>query len=255
MSGLSTLTLALALAAAAPPDDAAARDFAAANDKVLKGEFAEAGRLYDALLERGVVNADVYYNRGNAWAGQGRPVDAVVAYERALRLDPAHEDARANLEALRARLAKGVPGPEVEPGAEAAVALADVLRPLLAPFPPGPFAWAVVGAELLLAGALWVLRRRPTRRGPWVGAAVVGGLALLLSGAITAGHQVVRAEPLAVARSKSELRQGPDARFGAAGWVAPGARVRVVEADGAWRKVQQQDGTSGWVSGEALEPL
>ncbi|MCB9648830.1 MAG: SH3 domain-containing protein [Deltaproteobacteria bacterium] len=255
MTATLALMLSLAVVAAGGPTGAEAeRDFSAANDKVLKGDFTEATRLYTSLLERGVENADVYYNLGNAYAGQERSVDAVVAWERAIRLDPAHADARANLEVLRARLARDVPAPAADAG-DGAVALADVLRPLLAPFPPAPFAWALVVAELLLAAAIWGLRRRAGGRGALVGLAVVSGLVLLLAGAVTVGHHIVRAEPLAVAKVKTELRQGPDARFGTAGWVAPGARVRVVEADGAWRRVQQQDGTSGWVAGETLEAL
>jgi len=254
MASAGALALMLSLTAVGTSPAEAERDFAAANDKVLKGDFAEATRLYTSLLERGVENADVYYNLGNACVGLDRKVDAVVAWERALRLDPAHADARANLEVLRARLAKDVPAPAVEPG-EDAVALADVLRPILAPLPPAPLAWGLVLAEVLLAAAIWGLRKRAGGRSALVGLALVSGLAVLLTGAVTVGHHIVRAEPLAVAKAKTELRQGPDARFDTAGWVAPGARVRVVEADGAWRKVQQQDGTSGWISGEVLETL
>lgn len=59
---------------------------------------------YDAALEAlaGVEGAEAAYNRGNALARLGQLDAAEAAYEEALRLDPAHADARHNLELVRA---------------------------------------------------------------------------------------------------------------------------------------------------------
>ena len=48
----------------------------------------------------GLGTADAHYNRGNALAGAGQTDPAIAAYERALEIDPEHEDARFNRDLL-----------------------------------------------------------------------------------------------------------------------------------------------------------
>ena len=85
-------------------DNQALRDFAAANERLLANDTRGAIELYESLLERGVEHHDVHYNLGNAFVRDGRPVLAIVAYERALRLSPSSRSARKNLDIVRASL-------------------------------------------------------------------------------------------------------------------------------------------------------
>jgi len=66
--------------------------------------FSEAVRLYNEALKENGRNADLYYNLGNANYRAGHIARAVLAYERALRVNPAHTDARANLQFVNSRL-------------------------------------------------------------------------------------------------------------------------------------------------------
>ena len=59
--------------------------------------YTEAVALYTKALGQGMVSPEMYYNLGNAYYRQGRLGQAVIAYERALRLDPSDKDARDNL--------------------------------------------------------------------------------------------------------------------------------------------------------------
>jgi Ca-activated chloride channel family protein len=58
---------------------------------------------YEAAIStlQGLADADSHYNRGNALARRGNYEEAVAAYEQALALDPAHDDARYNRDLLR----------------------------------------------------------------------------------------------------------------------------------------------------------
>lgn len=58
-----------------------------------------------AIVAKQAPSAQAYYNLGNAYYRLDEKAKAVLAYERALRLDPGHTDARFNLEILNARLA------------------------------------------------------------------------------------------------------------------------------------------------------
>ncbi len=46
----------------------------------------------------GYTSADLYYNLGNAYYRLGEPANAIWCYEKALLINPAHDDARFNLE-------------------------------------------------------------------------------------------------------------------------------------------------------------
>ncbi len=69
-----------------------------------KEDYAQAVELYNQILESEGRSADVYYNLGNAWYRRGKVSQAILAYERALRVDPTHADARTNLEFVNSRL-------------------------------------------------------------------------------------------------------------------------------------------------------
>jgi len=68
------------------------------------GEFEEAAVVYEETAARGVVVPSLYYNLGNSYYKSGYLGRAVLNYERALRLVPRDEDARANLELVQSML-------------------------------------------------------------------------------------------------------------------------------------------------------
>lgn len=70
--------------------------------------FRQALSLYNTVLDRKGASTELYYNIGNANYRLGNYGKAIVAYERALRLDPSNADARANLEFVNSML-KGLP--------------------------------------------------------------------------------------------------------------------------------------------------
>lgn len=72
------------------------------------GNFRLAASLYSSVLDQKGATSELYYNLGNANYRLGNHGKAIIAYERALRLNPANDDARANLEFVNSQL-KGLP--------------------------------------------------------------------------------------------------------------------------------------------------
>lgn len=70
--------------------------------------FRVALSLYNQVLDKEGATSQLYYNIGNANYRLGNTGQAIVAYERALRLDPSNADARANLDFVTSSL-KGLP--------------------------------------------------------------------------------------------------------------------------------------------------
>ena len=69
-----------------------------------KENYRLAIELYHQSIAQDGVNAAVYYNLGNAYYRADKLGQAVLCYERSLKLDPTDEDARQNLEFVRSRI-------------------------------------------------------------------------------------------------------------------------------------------------------
>ena len=76
-------------------------------------KFRRVERLFTAVVDRADANADLYANLGNAALQAEHLGAAVLAYRRALLVDPDHSRARQNLEHVRGLAPDWVPRPPV----------------------------------------------------------------------------------------------------------------------------------------------
>ena len=77
--------------------------FDAANSAYAEGRYEEAAEGYEALLAE-QPDEVLYYNLGNARFKQGELAQAILNYERALRLRPGYKDAQYNLAFAQSRI-------------------------------------------------------------------------------------------------------------------------------------------------------
>jgi tetratricopeptide (TPR) repeat protein len=75
---------------------------AEADSAYAQENYQQAAKIYEQVLKQG-VNAELYYNLGNAYYRMDNITQAVLNYERALLLSPGDEDIRFNLQMARAR--------------------------------------------------------------------------------------------------------------------------------------------------------
>ena len=83
--------------------------FESANTAYADGRYRDAVALYQTIIAeqpnaKASEMARVYYNLGNAQFKQGELAQAILAYERALRLDPRNEDIKHNLRFAQSRI-------------------------------------------------------------------------------------------------------------------------------------------------------
>ncbi len=82
-------------------------DFDVANAAYAEGRYEEAATIYQALIDE-QPNATLYYNLGNARFKQGELAQAILNYERALRLQPNHKDAQYNLAFAQSKITDNI---------------------------------------------------------------------------------------------------------------------------------------------------
>lgn len=83
-----------------------------ADAEYLKGNYQEAIKQYNNILNEG-VSSDVYYNLGNAYFRTGNTTQAIIAYERAIKLAPGDKDINFNL-----KFAKNMTIDKIAPSSE-----------------------------------------------------------------------------------------------------------------------------------------
>ena len=81
--------------------------FDAANAAYADGRYEEAAAMYQTLLDE-QPDATLYYNLGNSRFKQGELAQAILNYERALRLKPNYKDAQYNLAFAQSRITDNI---------------------------------------------------------------------------------------------------------------------------------------------------
>lgn len=87
--------------------------FSQGNAYYAEGNYAEAAAHYEQVLASATDGlssdyAEVYYNLGNAYFKQGELAQSILAWERALRLQPSLKDAKHNLQFAQSRIVDNI---------------------------------------------------------------------------------------------------------------------------------------------------
>lgn len=109
-------------------------------------DFAGALSGYRKALDSEGSSSDLYYNLGNTYYRLGNVGQAVLFYERALKVNPANEDAFANLEFVRSRI-QGSPEDDT-------TFLGKMHQSIKADMTPDAWAWTAFMLFVLMCGAV-----------------------------------------------------------------------------------------------------
>lgn len=215
--------------------------FSQANAAYVAGRYDEAAAQYRQLAENGYASPDVLFNLGTAELRAGRRGHAILAFERALRVDPQDEDAAFNLaEAMKGNVDRIVGEREEE----------SLLERIGARVPANPAAFAFV--ILWVVGFVAVALRLVLSRGRG-SLLTVGVVCLALSvpvGALLGASvwQRERAAYAIVVAASVPVREGPAHDFKPAFEVHEGLKVRVVRVQDGFLRIRLANGIEGWVS-------
>lgn len=199
-------------------------------------DFAGARDLFASVAARAPRSADAWANFGTAAWQLADTVDAVVGWQRALRLEPLATD-------VRERLALTAAAPEGP--------IASVPRLPLDPLAiTSLVVWCLAWVALAAAAARGARGRMYARIGAGcMCAAVVGAFA-------TRDLETqLAARTLAVVGGHAPLRSLPTVASEAGASLSPGDVARVVRREGIWARVQLDGDRDGWVEWDRLTPL
>ncbi|MDE5719445.1 MAG: tetratricopeptide repeat protein [Paramuribaculum sp.] len=224
--------------------------------------FEEAAALYRQAMDEYGPSPELYYNLGNSYYRLGAPGKAIVAYERALRIDPTFSDARTNLEFVNSRLA--------DRQGERGSFMSNAFDRLATTLTPNGWAWVAfaIFALCMVCVALYILTDTVIIRK----AGFFGGILLLLTSAgamLTAlrARNISRADNMAVIIAPSTILstspREPKDRNEEAMLLHEGVKLQILDSISErsdttglkWFDVQIDNNHRAWIKSTDVEKI
>ena len=211
--------------------------------------FSSAKQHFQRAIDQGAGNnADLFANLGNAALGSESIGEAMWAYRQALRLDPSHDRASANVAHIRTNLPNWVPRPEDE-------GVLDTFFFWRKTMSAG--ARSLVGAVCFLLFAL-LLGGYIGRGFRWMRWACLLPLLLWVAFVVVPAFEGFSEQNEGVIVARDAVLRTADASGAPPKLVEAlpgGTEVNVLEERNGWSRVRLADGRDGWVRASQVKSL
>lgn len=222
------------------------------NKAYIDGDYEQALHYYNAILDRNLFSAALYYNTANAYFKTNQIGKAILFYNRALVIDPSMEDAEYNLAIAEARTKDKiaeVPQFFVKRWVKAVQNLFDCTT------------WSILSlvalALVMLCALMFLLARRiAIRKTGFYGA--LAGLVLLVATtafAVAERNDILSREGAVVMMSAISVKSSPDHNSTDLFVLHEGTKVRVTAQIEGWSEVVIADGNKGWTESKNIEKI
>lgn len=225
--------------------------FKQANKAYLEGEYSKAIESFTALTSQGYNSTALFYNLGNAYMKNDKLAQAILHYEKALKLSPNDEDIKNNLELAKEKV--DTPVLEIPDFLPLRIwkSIASGLSANL---------WMVfqilLGIAILVGVYLWRISLETSKRSRGL-LIVVSSLILFLFcyAAGRTSHSLDTLSEVGIIMDKTSLMGGPEKRSEEKEVLHPGVKVKIMDRLDDWYQVQLMNKDEGWVSQEVVEMI
>jgi len=222
--------------------------FAKALQAQVDGKTSQAIDLYEEIVEEGHRSAQLHNNLGLAYAKQKQLGEAILHFERALKISPSHTAAQKNLQAAKQRIKEPIPPIQ-------SLFFVRWWNNTASLF--SSTAWAVLFLILLSGGAAAMTAWRwyaQTNYRQWaIGLWAFSVLPLIW------GYQQKSIETddrqAIVIKKTVGLRQEANLRSDEIELIPEGTKLQVVRKEGSWVYVQLPNHLVGWMPQQMIEKI
>ena len=223
-----------------------------AEDAYAVGDFDGAIREYQSLENSGAVSSSLFYNLGNAFYRKGSVGKAILYYERALKLDPADQDIKHNLDMARVHTLDKIDSvPQF--------ILVEWERNLRNKLSSN--AWAIVSLICLaISVALLLLckfgRSTSSRRFYFIIAMVLLAFTVFsFLFSLSLARQASGNDTAVVVENIGSVKSSPAAGGNSIFVLHEGTKVKILESVEQWSRIEIQDGRQGWIKTSDIEVI
>lgn len=223
-----------------------------ANAAYNEGKYSTAAELYESILADKQHSAKLYFNLGNAYYKQDKLGKAILNYHRALRLAPADEDVRHNLEYATQATKDNIEEIPVFFLTSWVRSVRDMMGC------NGWTALSLVALCVALIGTLaYLLAQRLSLRK--AGFYVMGVAALLFVVstifALNKRHDLVSGEKAIIMSSAAPIKSSPDRAATDLFVLHEGTSLTLGESIDGWVEIRIADGRKGWIESSRIERI
>ena len=218
--------------------------FEEANAAYNEGSYEKALDKYNQIVDFGMESGSLYYNMGNTYYKMKDYPHAILYYEKALKLDPANEDVKTNLQIANLAIVD-----KIEPIPQSfVVRWWNGLKSL---FAVDGWAWVSIVSCAILLACLFVFlmaRRIAWRKlGFFVGIVVFLALVLSVAFAIGKTRDLSHHDEAIVMTPTVTAKSSPNVSSVDLFVLHEGTKVRIMDSTGEWNKIKIADGSVGWL--------
>lgn len=217
-----------------------------------EGKYEEALGVYNQVLQDAQESADLYYNMGNAAYRSNSIGYAILYYEKALKLEPTHEDAANNLEFVaRYRLDAFEEVPQLF--------LGTWMKGFVQLLPERTWSiLSIVFFLVVLSGLLLYLfaKQIALKKAGFVSflvALLLFGLAF--STAASRHREIMRPDAGIILAPSVVVRSSPSESGTELFILHEGTRIEVNEEVSGWQNIRVIDGREGWILADDFDSI
>lgn len=221
-----------------------------ANDFYVKGQFEEAIKTYETLIQQNYEGTSLFYNLGNAYFRTGKIGYAILYYEKALKLSPDDEDVQHNLQLAQLNVKDKI---EALP----AFFLFRIWESVLEAFSVD--GWTVLCYVLFILflfalGFYFFAKNIEQQKAALYSFVVVLLIMFLISSSllIVKLNQEAKLKYGIVLNTSLTAKTSPDPQGKDAFVVHEGLKVKIEDKVDKWVKIRLEDGQIGWVEKESI---
>ncbi len=227
-------------------------NFEKAEEAYTAGEYATALGIYNSALEMGYESADLYYNVANCYFRKGELAASILNYERALKLEPSHEDAKHNLEFAEAKTVDNI-------NEIGNVFLVDWWNAICNIVSADAWAWVAISlfVIVLVALSLYIFVRKMWVRKLGFSVAIIALFFTIISlFSANTRYNIETSKSQAIVFSQTvTIKSSPDSSGNDLFILHEGTKVNIKSTLGEWVEISTLDGNSGWIPANAIEVI
>lgn len=215
-------------------------------------EYDTALEVYNSALDMGYESADLYYNVANCYYRKGELAASIFNYERALKLEPSHEDAQHNLELAQLKTVDKIDVIGSVFFVEWWNAVCNIAS---------ANTWAIISIILfvisLISLSIYIFVRKLWLRKVGFTVAVVVLLLTIISILCAyTRYEVETSKSEAIVFSQTvTIKSSPDNSGNDLFILHEGTKVNIKSTLGDWVEINTLDGNSGWMPASAIEVI
>ncbi len=226
--------------------------FLNANKLYQQGDYEPALEVYNAVILNGYESADLYYNMGNAAYRSNSIGHAILYYEKALKLEPTHEDAIHNLDFVsRYRLDAFDEVPVLFMG--------TWIKGFIQLFPEQTWSiLALIFFMIILTGLLIYLFSRHIvvkKTGFISGLVALVLFVITFSSALSTHRNIINPDTGIILAPSVVVHSSPSESGTELFILHEGTKIKVNEEVSGWRNIKVIDGREGWIMAGDFESI